>query len=76
MFGAGNVGLAAIMAARLSGATRIIAIDKVPTRLALARELGATHSLEHGADTVVQLKALTDSRLDYTDWRDAGVRTG
>jgi aryl-alcohol dehydrogenase len=66
VFGTGNVGLAAIMAARLSGATKIIAIDKVPERLALARELGATHSLEHGAETVAELKALTDNRLDYS----------
>jgi aryl-alcohol dehydrogenase len=66
IFGAGNVGLAAVMAARLTGATRIIAIDKVPERLALARELGATHSLEHGADTVAELKELTGDHLDYT----------
>lgn len=66
IFGAGNVGLAAIMAARLTGATRIIAIDKEPTRLALARELGATHTIEHGADTVAELKELTGDRLDYS----------
>lgn len=66
IFGAGNVGLAAVMAARLTGATRIIAIDKVPERLALARELGATHSLEHGADTVAELKELVGGHLDYS----------
>jgi len=66
IFGAGNVGLAAIMAARLTGATRIIAVDKEPQRLALARELGATHSLQHGADTVAELKELTGDRLDYS----------
>lgn len=66
VFGAGNVGLAAIMAARLTGATRIIAIDKVPERLALARELGATHSIEHGATTVAELKELTGDTLDYS----------
>jgi aryl-alcohol dehydrogenase len=65
IFGAGNVGLAAVMAARLSGATMIVAIDKVPERLALARTLGATHTLEHGADTVPELKALTGNHLDY-----------
>lgn len=66
IFGAGNVGLAAVMAARLTGATQIIAIDKVPERLALARELGATHSIEHGAGTVPELKALTKGRLEYS----------
>src|SRR3954468_1903972 len=58
IFGVGNVGLAAVMAARLTGATIIVAIEKVPERLALARELGATHSLEHGTDTVAELKEL------------------
>lgn len=65
IFGAGNVGLAAVMAARLTGATRIIAVDKIPGRLALARELGATHGVEHGADTVAELKELTGGHLDY-----------
>ncbi|HEV7716179.1 MAG TPA: NAD(P)-dependent alcohol dehydrogenase, partial [Steroidobacteraceae bacterium] len=43
VFGTGSVGLSAIMAARLVGAARIIAVDVVPTRLELAQELGATH---------------------------------
>ncbi len=42
IFGAGAVGLSAVMAARIVGATRIIALDIVPARLELARELGAT----------------------------------
>ena len=42
MFGAGGVGLSAVMAAKLVGAARIIAMDVVPARLALAKELGAT----------------------------------
>ncbi len=44
--GAGAVGLSAVMAARLSAATRIIAVDRVPARLELARELGATHTVD------------------------------
>ena len=43
VFGAGSVGLSAIMAARVVGATTIVAIDINDDRLALARELGATH---------------------------------
>ena len=66
VFGAGNVGLAAIMAARLTGATTIIAIDAVPERLALARELGATHTLEHGPGIVAELKAMTGEHLDFS----------
>jgi aryl-alcohol dehydrogenase len=44
----GNVGLAALLAARLTGATQLIAVDKVDERLLLACELGATHTLKHG----------------------------
>jgi len=65
IFGAGNVGLAAVMAARLSGATTIIVIDKVPARLALARELGATHTIEGGSDAVREVKDITSGELDY-----------
>jgi aryl-alcohol dehydrogenase len=40
-FGAGAVGCSAIMAARAVGATTIVAIDIVPSRLEMAKELGA-----------------------------------
>ncbi|CAO5178956.1 Aryl-alcohol dehydrogenase [Frankia sp. AiPs1] len=43
VYGAGTVGLAAVMAARNSAATRIIAVDRHDHRLQLATELGATH---------------------------------
>ena len=66
IFGVGNVGLAAVMAARLTGATKIIAIDKEPARLALARELGATHSLKHNAGTAAELKAIVGEHLDFS----------
>jgi aryl-alcohol dehydrogenase len=43
VFGAGSVGLCAIMAARLCGATTIVAVNRRASRLALAAEFGATH---------------------------------
>ncbi len=43
VYGAGAVGLAAVMATRSTGATRVVAVDRHPARLELARELGATH---------------------------------
>ncbi|MFD4603015.1 NAD(P)-dependent alcohol dehydrogenase [Streptomyces sp. NPDC058464] len=46
VFGAGAVGLSAVMAARLSGAGEIAVADVVPSRLALAAELGATHTID------------------------------
>ncbi|MCE5264610.1 MAG: NAD(P)-dependent alcohol dehydrogenase [Deltaproteobacteria bacterium] len=46
VFGTGAVGLAAVMAARIVGATPIIGVDIVPWRLGLALELGATHVID------------------------------
>ena len=43
VFGAGSVGLCGIMAARLAGATTIVAVNRRASRLALAAEFGATH---------------------------------
>lgn len=42
VWGAGPVGLFAIMSAYLLGASKVIAIDQVPYRLELARKVGAT----------------------------------
>ena len=52
IFGAGSVGLAAVMAARIAGCDPIWAVDPHTNRLQLARELGATHvSTEKPAGT-------------------------
>jgi aryl-alcohol dehydrogenase len=53
VFGAGAVGLAAVMAAKLVGCTTIIAVDLRKERLAVAREIGATHIIDAGADQVL-----------------------
>jgi len=45
VFGAGTVGLSAVMAARMIGAATIICVDRIQSRLDLAMELGATHVL-------------------------------
>jgi aryl-alcohol dehydrogenase len=55
IFGVGAVGLSALMAAKIVGCNPIIAIDVHDHRLALARELGATHTINHtGRDKVVE----------------------
>jgi aryl-alcohol dehydrogenase len=46
VWGAGAVGLAAVMAAKASGAAEIVAVDRVASRLALAAELGATATVD------------------------------
>nr|BFE82361.1 hypothetical protein GCM10020093_049620 [Planobispora longispora] len=49
VFGAGAVGLAAVMAAKVAGAGEIVAVDLHPGRRELALELGATRAVD-GAD--------------------------
>ncbi|KAL2848894.1 chaperonin 10-like protein [Aspergillus pseudoustus] len=46
VIGLGGVGLAAIMAAALTGCRSIIAIDRVASRLEMAKTLGATHLID------------------------------
>ena len=57
--GCGGIGLAAVNAAKIAGAARIIALDPVTEKRALAEKLGATHSLDAGsptaADEVIEL---------------------
>lgn len=53
-FGAGAVGLSAVLAAQVAGATTIIAVDVVPSRLELAKELGATHVINSKEEDVVE----------------------
>ncbi|OJU15011.1 MULTISPECIES: NAD(P)-dependent alcohol dehydrogenase [unclassified Sphingomonas] len=53
VFGAGSVGLAAVMAAAVVGAATIVAVDLNADRLALARDLGAGMTIQAGADDPV-----------------------
>jgi len=46
IFGLGGVGLAALIAARSQGASEIVAVDRVPAKLDLALELGATIAID------------------------------
>jgi len=65
VFGSGAVGLAAVMAARAAGATTIIAVDIVPSRLSLALELGATHVVNgKEADPVTAIREIVAGGLD------------
>lgn len=48
VFGTGAVGLSAVMAAHALPLGAVIAVDKVASRLELARELGATHTVHVG----------------------------
>ncbi|MFG2820388.1 S-(hydroxymethyl)mycothiol dehydrogenase [Kitasatospora sp. NPDC048365] len=60
VIGCGGVGNAAVLGARLAGAAKIIAVDLDPRKLAKARELGATDTVEAGsADVVEAIRELT-----------------
>ncbi|MFE1838975.1 NAD(P)-dependent alcohol dehydrogenase [Streptomyces sviceus] len=60
VLGAGAVGLSAVMAAALTPATTIVAVDRVGERLALAKELGATHTVDAAAENLGEaLAAIT-----------------
>jgi aryl-alcohol dehydrogenase len=66
VFGVGAVGLAAIMAAKAAGASKIIAIDIEDKRLTLARELGATHIINSKRESSSeQIKSIVPIGLDY-----------
>ena len=56
IFGLGGVGLAALLGARVAGAARIVAVDVVPAKLELARELGATATVQAGDGAVEQVR--------------------
>ncbi|MCW2844118.1 MAG: NAD(P)-dependent alcohol dehydrogenase [Nocardioides sp.] len=66
VYGAGAVGLAAVMAARLTPATRIIAVDRHPHRLDLARRYGATHTVDADReDPVAAVHEICDGPADH-----------
>jgi aryl-alcohol dehydrogenase len=67
VFGAGSVGLSAVMAARVVGATTIIAVDVNPDRLEMAKELGATHVINpKSTDTVAEVMKITGVGVNYS----------
>lgn len=66
VFGVGAVGLAAIMAARSTAATTIIAVDLHDSRLELATRYGATHTINSsGADVPAEVRRITGDAADY-----------
>lgn len=64
--GLGGVGLMSMLAARLSGARQIVAIDMLDDKLALAKQLGATHTVSaRDPKCVEQVKDLTEGGVDF-----------
>ena len=65
IFGTGAVGLAAQMGAAIAGCGTIVAVDLVPSRLELARSLGATHVI-NAAETNAVEALLAMGGMDFT----------
>lgn len=68
IFGVGAVGLSALMAAKIAGCDPIIAVDIHDRRLALARELGATHVINHEgcADVLGAIRKIAGLGVRYS----------
>jgi S-(hydroxymethyl)glutathione dehydrogenase / alcohol dehydrogenase len=67
VFGAGMVGLGAVLGSKLRGAERILVVDPSAKRLEIARQAGATDLIPGGADAVQQVLDLTGGfGADYT----------
>jgi Zn-dependent alcohol dehydrogenase len=61
ILGLGGVGLSCVMGAVLAGATTIVAVDRLPAKLAAAEALGATATILAGDDPGATLAALRDA---------------
>jgi len=69
--GLGGVGLSAVMASHAAGSDKIIAVDILPEKLEIARQLGATHTINSSKDGALEeLRDLTsggvDTAMDFT----------
>lgn len=64
--GMGGVGLSAIMGALAAGATQVVAIDIADDKLAMAKRMGATHTVNaNDADAVEQVRTLTQGGVHH-----------
>ncbi|WP_155055457.1 Zn-dependent alcohol dehydrogenase [Streptomyces blattellae] len=59
VYGVGGVGLAALQAARIAGASKVVAVDVSPEKEELARAAGATDYLVASDTTAREIRALT-----------------
>jgi S-(hydroxymethyl)glutathione dehydrogenase/alcohol dehydrogenase len=67
VFGAGGVGLSVIQGARIAGARRIIAVDLLENKLAMAKHFGATDTVNASSgDAVREIKRISQGGVDYS----------
>ena len=66
VIGCGGIGLSAVNGAALAGAERVIAIDTVASKLELAKEMGATDTINaSNVDPVEAVKEMTGGGVPY-----------
>ena len=66
VFGLGGVGLSALLGAAACSAWPLVAVDVVPEKLALARELGASHCIDaREGDAAAQVREATGGGVDH-----------
>jgi alcohol dehydrogenase len=64
--GLGGVGLNALLGARVAGASQVVALDIHDDKLELARQLGATDTVNaRDADAIQKVKDLTNGGVDF-----------
>lgn len=64
--GLGGVGLMSMLAARAAGCRQIIAVDTLDDKLKLAKQLGATHTVNaRDTDAVEQVRQLSNGGVEY-----------
>jgi S-(hydroxymethyl)glutathione dehydrogenase/alcohol dehydrogenase len=67
VFGCGGIGLNVVQGARIAGASRIIAVDRVEAKLDLARQLGATDTVDAAhSDPVAEVTGMTGGGVHYS----------
>ncbi len=67
VIGCGGVGLSAINGAAIAGAGRIIAIDMMASKLELAKQFGATDTIDSSVDDAVErVRELTSGGVEYS----------
>ena len=65
VIGCGGVGVQVVAGAALAGAGRIVAVDRDPAKLELARAHGATHGVLAGNGMVAEVRELTGGGPDH-----------
>ena len=74
VIGCGGVGVAAVAGSALAGASPIIAVDIDPKKLAKAKELGATHTVDSSqVDPVEEIKRICAETFEGADGADVVV---